>query len=259
MARIRTIKPEFFTSEDVIELSPLARLLYIAIWCEADREGRLAWKPKTLKIRYLPADNCDIKKLCSEIIERGLVKLYGNGFACIPSFHKHQHINPREAASTLPEPPRDDDASSTSQAPVSDAPPRDSDAPPRDSDAQVGKEGKESNDASLTRTCDEDDSPGFSECWSAYPKREGGNSRKEAEKAYRARLRAGVSPAELLAGVQRYALFVRAKGQEGTSYVKQASTFLGAGEHWRELWEVAEATGTPSGDAERASIFAGAL
>lgn len=145
MARIRTIKPDFFTSEDVIELSPLARLLYIAIWCEADREGRLAWKPKTLKIRYLPADNCDINDLCREIIERGLVRLYGNGFACIPSFNKHQHINPREAISILPEPPRDDDASITRQS-------RDSDAPPRDSDVQVGKEGKEGKeDASKTR------------------------------------------------------------------------------------------------------------
>ncbi len=31
MARIRTIKPEFFTSEDVVALSPLARLLFISV------------------------------------------------------------------------------------------------------------------------------------------------------------------------------------------------------------------------------------
>ena len=51
MARIRTIKPEFFTSEDIVALSPLARLLFIALWCEADREGRLVWKPT---IRAIP-------------------------------------------------------------------------------------------------------------------------------------------------------------------------------------------------------------
>ena len=61
MARIRTIKPEFFTSEDIVSLSPLARLLYVALWCEADKEGRLVWKPLTFKLRYLPADDCDIK------------------------------------------------------------------------------------------------------------------------------------------------------------------------------------------------------
>ena len=41
MARIRTIKPEFFTSDDICALSPRARLLYVGLWCEADREGRL--------------------------------------------------------------------------------------------------------------------------------------------------------------------------------------------------------------------------
>lgn len=138
MARIRTIKPDFFTSEDIVELSPLARLLYIAIWCEADREGRLAWKPKTFKIRYLPADNCDIEKICQEVIDRKLIVLYGNGLAYVPSFGKHQHINPRESASMLPKPSRDDDASGTREI--------------RDSDVQVGKEGKESDSASKTQT-----------------------------------------------------------------------------------------------------------
>ena len=105
MARIRTIKPEFFTSEDIVSLSPMARILYIALWCEADREGRLVWKPLTFKLRYLPADDCDIKALCNEIVERGLVRLYGEGLAYMPSFGKHQHINPRESISTLPVPP----------------------------------------------------------------------------------------------------------------------------------------------------------
>ena len=104
MARIRTIKPEFFTSEDIVSLSPLARLLYIAIWCEADKEGRLAWKPKTFKLRYLPADTCDVEALCAELIAQGVVRLYGDGLAYVPSFADHQHINPRESASTLPEP-----------------------------------------------------------------------------------------------------------------------------------------------------------
>ena len=104
MARIRTIKPEFFTSEDIVSMSPLARLLYIALWCEADKEGRLNWKPKTFKMRYLPADTCNIEKLCQELIDSGVVVLYGNGLAYIPGFLKHQHINPRESKSELPEP-----------------------------------------------------------------------------------------------------------------------------------------------------------
>ena len=127
MARIRTVKPEFFTSEDIVSLSAFARLLYIALWCEADKEGRLEWKPRTFKMRYLPADSVDVDALCGELIERRLVVLYGNGLAYIPGFAKHQHINPRESASTLPGP---------------DASARVTHASARDSDAQVGREGK---------------------------------------------------------------------------------------------------------------------
>ena len=45
MAYIRSIKSTFFTSDDIVTLSPLARLLYIALWTEADREGRMTWRP----------------------------------------------------------------------------------------------------------------------------------------------------------------------------------------------------------------------
>ncbi len=108
MARIRTVKPEFFTSEDIVELEPLARLLYIALWCEADKEGRFAWKPKTFKMRYLPADTCDIESVCDALVTRRLIVLYGDGLAVIPSFKNHQHINPREKESAYPAPNPED-------------------------------------------------------------------------------------------------------------------------------------------------------
>lgn len=133
MARIRTIKPEFFTSEQIVELSPMARLLFIASWCEADRDGRMAWRPKTFKIRYFPADDCDIDALARELVASGLVVPYGDGLAFIPSFARHQHVNPREAASTLPPP---------EMARVSDASARVSDT---QGGRKEGKEGKERN------------------------------------------------------------------------------------------------------------------
>jgi len=76
----------------------------------------------------------------------------------------------------------------------------------------------------------------FEEIWAAYPRREGGNSKRDAFKAFRARLREGVAAADLLDGVRRYAAFVRAKGIEGSSFVMQAATFLGPGERFREAW-----------------------
>lgn len=122
MARIRTIKPDFFTSEDIVSLSPLARLLFIATWLEADREGRFVWRPKTLKLRYLPGDQCDIDDLAAELVDAGLVVPYvinGQTFSEIPSFTKHQVINNRESASTHPA--RVTDASATRGQCVTDA------------------------------------------------------------------------------------------------------------------------------------------
>lgn len=162
MARIRTIKPEFFTSEDTVALSPLARLLYIALWCEADKEGRLQWRPNTFKLRYLPGDTCDVQALCAELLARGMVRLYGDGLAELPTFRLHQHINPREADSKLPPPSGDDfDAPMRGEsrapfeanedgdgpAPVDDALARVVDASARVLHAQVGRErkGKERN------------------------------------------------------------------------------------------------------------------
>lgn len=106
MAYIRTIKASFFTSDDIVSLTPLARLLYIALWTEADREGRLCWCPGNFKLRFLPGDNCDIHALCGELLESGLVATYeveGKTFAEIPTFKRHQSINVRERKSVLPE------------------------------------------------------------------------------------------------------------------------------------------------------------
>jgi hypothetical protein len=134
MARIRTIKPEFFTSEDIFGLTPLARLFYVSLWCEADREGRLEWKVGTLKARYLPADNCDINSLAQELIDMGLIVLYevdGKKYAEIPTFVEHQIINNREAESKIPA--RVPHASTTRES---------------GREGKEGKEGKEGSDAS---------------------------------------------------------------------------------------------------------------
>lgn len=105
MSRIRTIKPEFFTSSDILALTPLARLFYVSLWCEADREGLLNWNPETLKFRYLPKDKVEIEALANELIEQNLIVILigddGKEYAEIPSFTSHQVINNRESASIL--------------------------------------------------------------------------------------------------------------------------------------------------------------
>jgi hypothetical protein len=221
MARIRTIKPEFFTSEDIVSLSPLARLLYIALWCEADKEGRMVWKPSTFKLRYMPGDSCDIHALCKEIADNGLVVLYGNGYAYIPAFKSHQHINPRETASQLPEP----DAKSTRQ-------PRVGTRQPRDHDAQGGREGKGKEGKESLRVA----SGGglFDLFWSAYPNKV---AKDAARKAFDKR-----SPDADLVGLMVKAINVQRASEKwkknNGQFIPNPATWLNGGQ-----WQDGESVG----------------
>ncbi|HBR6059840.1 TPA: helix-turn-helix domain-containing protein [Klebsiella pneumoniae] len=94
-----------------------------------------------------------------------------------------------------------------------------------------------------TRSAKQDYSPEFEKAWQAYPKRAGGNSKAAAFKAWNARLKDGVKPEVMLAGVKRYAAYARATGSAGTQYVKQAVSFFGPDRHFEESWQAPSATG----------------
>ena len=80
---------------------------------------------------------------------------------------------------------------------------------------------------------------GFEDFWAEYPRRAGGNSKADALKCWKARLREGVEPTAILDGLKRYYAYCVSQGIVGTQWVKQAKTFLGPGEHWAEDWEPA--------------------
>ena len=50
MARIRTIKPDFWSDEKIVELTPWARLLFIGLWNFSDDDGRMPFSPKKIKM-----------------------------------------------------------------------------------------------------------------------------------------------------------------------------------------------------------------
>ncbi|VUT17371.1 hypothetical protein SB6413_02243 [Klebsiella pasteurii] len=93
------------------------------------------------------------------------------------------------------------------------------------------------------RPAKQDYSPEFETAWQAYPKRAGGNSKPGAFKAWKARLKDGVKPEDMLAGVKRYAAYARATGSVGTQFVKQATTFFGPDRHFEEAWQAPVAPG----------------
>ena len=109
MARIRYIKPGFFTNEQLGRLKPIARLLFIGLWCVADREGRLEDRPERLKVELLPFDRGSrAEELLISLAEAGLIQRYevaGQHYIQVANFSKHQHPHVKEGPSQIPEPP----------------------------------------------------------------------------------------------------------------------------------------------------------
>jgi hypothetical protein len=114
VARIRTIKPEFFYSEQVAQLPHAARLLFIGLWTLADREGRMDWSGRKVKAQLFPYDDgLEIHPLAEALAEAGLVQFYqvgGSFYLQLPTFAKHQRPHPKEPASALPSCPEDTEA-----------------------------------------------------------------------------------------------------------------------------------------------------
>jgi len=105
MARIRTIKPEFWQDEKVGELTCQARLMFIGCWNLADDEGLLKLNPTYLKSQIFPYD--DMSKEESEIalrtiMDAGMIFPYKDQkqqvYGWIPNFRKHQRIDKPQAA-----------------------------------------------------------------------------------------------------------------------------------------------------------------
>lgn len=105
MSRRREISPSFFTNEKVVSVGAFARLLFIGLWTEADREGRLEDRPTRLKMRLFPADSVDVSALLDDLVVAGLVERYESDVGPVIQvigFSEHQHPHPKEAPSQLP-------------------------------------------------------------------------------------------------------------------------------------------------------------
>jgi hypothetical protein len=113
MARIRTIKPEFWSSPSMAGADPWARLLFIAMWNWADDTGRGTANVKELAAFAFPHDDdpgaptaAELPSLLKEIRGRFDVVFYevgGRRYYFVPSFDRHQRTE-RRAGSRHPAP-----------------------------------------------------------------------------------------------------------------------------------------------------------
>ena len=107
MARARNIKPAIMDNEELADMAPLTRLLFIYLWMLADREGRLEDRPKRIAAQALPYDrDADIDAMLSELNAAGFIARYqvgSNKFIQIVNFVKHQNPHGTEKDSEIPD------------------------------------------------------------------------------------------------------------------------------------------------------------
>lgn len=119
MARIRSIKPDAFTSLSLSEVERGIRWTFAGLWTHCDDEGRAEWEPRLLKAALYPVDDditaADIDHDMKALESIGAVCFYavgGKNYFHIPSFSEHQHPN-RKVPSRLPKCSIHDDSAST--------------------------------------------------------------------------------------------------------------------------------------------------
>jgi hypothetical protein len=106
MARIRTVKPEFFRSRSLSRVSIPARLTFIGLWCEADDHGNGIADTDILKGALWPKADVDVEEHLMELEEEHIT-LYtvdGERYYSVISFERHQAAAYRRGEAKYPGP-----------------------------------------------------------------------------------------------------------------------------------------------------------
>lgn len=111
MARIRTIKPEFFRHEGLQDLAAKhgahVMLVFAGLWGHADRAGQFEWRPRQLKLDILPFLDFDMGATLDILAAGGFIERYevdAKSYGLIPSFADHQRFSGKEAQEKVKHP-----------------------------------------------------------------------------------------------------------------------------------------------------------
>lgn len=94
MAKARLVRPEIWTDGKFVSMSPLARLLFVGMWNFACDNGHVSDSLVELKMRVLPADDCDLGDLLGEILESEMIVRKG-GYLKVVNLSEKQPLDLR--------------------------------------------------------------------------------------------------------------------------------------------------------------------
>lgn len=108
MGRTRQIKYETFLNSKLGKLSPETRLLFIGLWCIADREGRLKDDPEKIKAQLFPYDILDVDTMLNSLADTddpfiARYSIDGKRYIQVIHFKDHQHCHRNETDSKHPD------------------------------------------------------------------------------------------------------------------------------------------------------------
>lgn len=225
--RIRSIKPEFWTSEDVAGLAWEDRLLFIGLWSYVADSGVGRDNTKLIAADLFPLEDDPIETLA--IVSRGLASLSAAGlitryrvgnkrFLHITEWSSHQKID-RPTRSPFPAPTCEDAVFEESSRVTREPSPHGA----RD----LGNKGSREQGISSDKS---DHTDRFEEFWDTYSYKEG---RKNAQTAYRAALKKpGVTPDLLISAAAAYIKWQCSEGKH-PQFTKLPTSWL-RGEHWTD-------------------------
>lgn len=111
MSRIRSLKPEFFRSRSLARVSPLARLTFQGLWCEADDYGIGIAHADLLKSAVWPLDHditaTEVEQHLQDLERTGHIALYvvdDERYYSVLSWESNQAAALRRGARKYPEP-----------------------------------------------------------------------------------------------------------------------------------------------------------
>jgi hypothetical protein len=100
--RSRNIKPAFFKNEDLADIDTAARLLFIGLWCLADKNGLIEHRPKRIKAEIFPYEpEHDVNGYITVLSRLGFIRVLTDGdkeWLLVENFITHQ--NPHHTEKT---------------------------------------------------------------------------------------------------------------------------------------------------------------
>lgn len=94
-------------NDDLVELPLEDRLLFIGLWCLADREGILEDRPKKIKMNIFPGDDVNVGECLNRLEQMKFIIRYeseGTSLIYIVNFLKHQRPHSKESKSNYRKP-----------------------------------------------------------------------------------------------------------------------------------------------------------